>query len=233
MPPLPDHLILASTSPRRRQFLQQLGLPFTVIAPGAGAGVTEIDETPLPNEPPADMVQRLSRAKAQAVLQALPAIFPAVTGYTHPVIIAADTSVVLGDEILGKPATPAEATAMLQALRRETHLVYSGLTVALARPGQPSRLATRLHQSRVWMRPYTNGEIEAYVATGSPLDKAGGYGIQDDDFAPVARLEGCFASVMGFPFADLAIALADIGLSLPEVAPRCRQLTGQPCCAAS
>lgn len=232
MHPLPDHLILASTSPRRRQFLEHLGLPFTVIAPGASTGGTEIDETPLPDEHPADMVQRLSRVKAQAVLQALPALFPEIAHYTHPVIIAADTSVVLGDEILGKPASPAEAIAMLQALRREAHLVLSGLTVALAQPGQPPKLATRLHQSRVSMRPYTNAEIETYVATGSPLDKAGGYGIQDDDFAPVARLEGCFASVMGFPFADLAAALADIGLTLPDIAPLCRQLTGQPCCAA-
>ncbi len=232
MPLTPDHLILASTSPRRRQFLEQLGLPFTVIAPGSAAGGTEIDETPLPTEHPAEMVQRLSRAKAQAVLHALPALFPAITRYSQPVIIAADTSVVLGDRILGKPATPAEAIAMLQALRAEAHLVLSGLTVALARPDSPPRLATRLHQSQVWMRPYTNAEIEAYVATGSPLDKAGAYGIQDDGFAPVARMEGCFASVMGFPFADLAVALAELGLALPKIAPLCRRLTGHPCCTA-
>ncbi|GAB4445736.1 MAG: nucleoside triphosphate pyrophosphatase [Anaerolineae bacterium] len=229
MRPAPDYLILASTSPRRRQFLEQLGLPFTVIAPGSASGDTEIDETPLPNEAPSEMVQRLSRDKAQAVLRALPALFPQVNRYANVAIIAADTSVVLRDRILGKPATPAEAAAMLRALRDEPHLVYSGLTVALAHP--PARLATRLHQSQVWMRPYTNADIEAYVATGSPLDKAGAYGIQDDDFAPVARLEGCFASVMGFPVADLRMALADLGLALPHVAPLCRRLTGQPCCA--
>ena len=231
-PPRPDHLILASTSPRRQQFLEQLGLPFTTIAPGAATGCSEIDESPLPGELPAAMVQRLSQDKAQAVLHILPTLFPSLDQYTHPVVIAADTAVVIDDVILGKPDDPTEAIAMLQHLREKPHRVLSGITIALYRVQQPAKITTRLHQSQVWMRPYTDHEIEAYVATGSPLDKAGAYGIQDVDFTPVSRFDGCFASVMGFPLLELATAINEIGLSLPEINPLCQQLTGHLCCAA-
>lgn len=225
--PRPDYFILASTSPRRRQFLQALGIPFAVIAPGAAHGLQEVDETPLPGEHPARMVERLSQAKAQAVTAHLPELFPDVARYPRLLVIAADTAVVLDNAILGKPVSPAEATAMLQLLRRRPHLVCSGLTVI-----DPHRDAavTRLQQSQVWMRAYTDPEIDNYVSTGSPLDKAGAYGIQDVPFAPVDHLAGCFAGVMGFPLAELAAALAELGYSLPEIAPICRQLTQHRCC---
>lgn len=80
------------------------------------------------------------------------------------------------------------------------------------------------------MRPYTDAEIDAYIASGDPLDKAGAYGIQNKTFAPVERLEGCFANVMGLPLGELAALLEELGLSLPEVAPRCSRYTGHPCC---
>ena len=230
--PYPDFFILASTSPRRRQFLEALAIPFTVIAPGQAHGSEEIDETPLQNELPNKLVQRLSRVKAQAVIDHLPDLFPQINQYTHTIVIAADTVVVLDGVILGKPATPYEATQMLQQLREKPHFVYSGLTVA--QPPQRSKetatFVTRLHQSKVWMRPYSNQQIEVYVATGSPMDKAGAYGIQDNKFAPVARLDGCFAGVMGFPFGEFATALKEMDLSLPEIAPICGQLTDQDCC---
>ena len=143
--------------------------------------------------------------------------------------------VVLRDNILGKPKDPIEATQMLRDLRDRPHQVYSGLTVAAVDRSadcnpHSMQMITRLHQSTVWMRPYTDAEIEAYVATGDPLDKAGAYGIQNKGFAPVARLEGCFASVMGFPLGELAAALRELGVSLPEIGRLCVGHTGQKCC---
>ena len=261
--------ILASTSPRRRELLALLELPFIVVLPespsstpplsarqtdpaATPAGHGGIDETPLPGESPADLVQRLSRAKARAVAARLPSLKPPDLAAQDggAIIIAADTEVASGTEILGKPANPAEATDMLKRLRQEQwHYVYSGLTVVrwsgrdrletdLTTAGQTDRSApasspgmiTRLHQSKVWMRAYTDAEIEAYVASGDPLDKAGAYGIQHKTFAPVERLEGCFASVMGLPLGELAAALAELRVSLPEVAPRCNRYSAYPCC---
>ncbi len=230
--PHPDFFVLASTSPRRRQFLEALKIPFTVIAPGQANGVEEIDETPLPDETPTSLVQRLSKLKAKAVVDHLPELYPQINQYAYPAVIAADTVVVQNNRILGKPATPQEAIQVLRQLRAEPHFVYSGLTVA--HPPQSDTdeaiFVTRLHQSEVWMRHYSDREIEDYVAGGSPMDKAGAYGIQDEEFIPVARLDGCFASVMGFPFGEFEIALREIGLSLPEIAPVCGQLTNQDCC---
>ncbi len=227
--PHAHHFILASTSPRRREFLELLGVPFTVISPGSATDQGEIDETPLPNETPANLVQRLSQAKAQAVVNNLSTLLPSIEKNKRQslVVIAADTVVVLDNKILGKPNNPAEATQMLKLLRQKPHYVYSGLTVA--QPKIENRI-TRLHQSKVWMRPYTDAEIAAYVAGGSPLDKAGAYGIQDQPFAPVERLEGCFAGVMGLPLGELADALKEIELSLPEIGPICSQHIGAHCC---
>lgn len=256
-PPIPANspdsyrLILASGSPRRRQLLASLGLPFRVVSPEdsetEGPG---IDETPRSGEPPPDLVKRLSRTKALAVVARMPAL--AAPPANHPnrppvVIIAADTVVVLEDEILSKPADPAEARHMLKRLRQHRHHhVYTGLTVGVWEPNengeavmltavspQPvsnSQFITRLSHSRVWMRPYTDVEIEAYVASGDPLDKAGAYGIQHKTFAPVERLTGCFANVMGLPLAELADVLAEVGFDVPAVAPHCARYIGQPCC---
>jgi MAF protein len=228
-------IILASSSPRRHELLQSLGLSFQVLIPtlSDAVGQRAVDETPLPSELPAVLVQRLSRLKAEAVALSLARLAPSLSpspGETNPlIIIAADTEVALGQQILGKPNDADEATAMLKQLRRQPHYVYSGLTVALL-SGAKSEFVTRLHQSTVWMRPYTNAEIAAYVASGDPLDKAGAYGIQNKSFKPVARLAGCFASVMGLPLAELAAAFEEIGFSLPEITPCCSNYTGYPCC---
>jgi septum formation protein len=255
------HFILASTSPRRRELLAILGLPFSVVspgfgsAPGEGGSVASVDETPLPYEAPPDLVQRLSRMKAKAVADHLALLLPAlnISDGSRVVIIAADTVVVSGGQILGKPQNEAEASHMLRTLRQDAHHVYSGLTVAyspiqkatlsnptLSRPSLSGKIPrefifiTRLHHSLVWMRSYSDAEIAAYVATGSPLDKAGAYGIQDRPFAPVERLEGCFASVMGLPLAELAGILTglpgEIGVALPDIGPLCSQHTGARCC---
>ncbi len=227
--------ILASGSPRRREFMQLLGLPFTVMTPAQAAGA-DVDESPLPGESPTDLVQRLSQIKAETVATNLSrsGLKPDLLALTN-IVIAADTVVVLGGKILGKPQHPAEAAQMLKDLRNQAHEVYSGVTVAMLRPDRfqkpiRSQFITRLHRSTVWMRPYTDAEIAAYVSSGDPLDKAGAYGIQHKEFNPVARLEGCFASVMGLPLGELAAALGELDVALPDIGPLCAGFTGQTCC---
>jgi len=228
--------ILASGSPRRCEFMQLLGLPFQVITPAAVGH--PIDETSLTNESPPNLVQRLSRLKAEAVATALPALNkngsslkldPLFFTSMSRVVVAADTIVVLDDQILGKPKNPAEAELMLTQLRNRAHSVYSGLTVVALKSNEAAFI-TQIHHSTVWMRPYTNAEIATYIASGDPLDKAGAYGIQHKGFSPVARLEGCFASVMGLPLGKFAAALGQLGLTLPEIGPLCAEYTGQRCC---
>lgn len=220
--------ILASGSPRRREFMQLLGLPFTVLTPAQAAGA-DVDEAPLAGKSPAALVQRLSRIKAEIVATNLSRSGLKPDLLAHCVVIAADTVVVLGNKILGKPQHPAEATQMLKNLRDRAHEVYSGLTVGIIKPDR-STVITRLHRSTVWMRPYTDAEIAAYVSSGDPLDKAGAYAIQHKEFNPVARLAGCFASVMGLPLGELAAALNELGIALSDIGPLCAEFTGQTCC---
>ncbi|MFN8454404.1 MAG: nucleoside triphosphate pyrophosphatase [Anaerolineae bacterium] len=227
-------LILASTSPRRQELLRAIGLSFSIVPP------TGVDETPLPGEAPADLVQRLSRLKAQAVATNLAQLAPPIKSSTEVkpqpiIIIAADTEVAFEGHILGKPGNPAAAAAMLQQLRGRCHQVYSGLTIASlpstsVDPLHDGIFITRLHQSQVWMRAYSQADIAAYVASGDPLDKAGAYAIQHEGFTPVERLEGCFASVMGLPLGELAAACQELGLGLPEIGLLCAGYTGYPCC---
>lgn len=197
-------------SPRRRQLLRAFNLPFT-------AHTADIDETPRPGELPVDLVCRLSREKAQAV----------AGHYPQAVIIAADTIVVFNGQILGKPADPAQAKAMLAEMSGRSHLVYSALTLMQA---QTERLHTALSTTTVTMRPYTPAEIDAYIATGDPMDKAGAYAIQHPQFAPVAALDGCYAGVMGFPLGLLAEGLARFGVTVENVGRVCAVQTGARCC---
>lgn len=196
--------ILASGSPRRRELLASLGIVFTIIKP-------DIDETQRPGEPPLDYARRLSREKAAAVADRLSA--PAA-------VLAADTVVILGADtlgvddqgvILGKPADADEARAMLRRLRGRTHQVVTALTLARLAPFAPPALDTRLTTSRVLMRDYSDTEIEAYIATGDPFDKAGGYAIQHAGFNPVARVEGSYTNVVGLPLETLRAMLDAIG----------------------
>ena len=171
-------LILASNSPRRRQLLGLTGWKFSVSA-------ADVDESQYENENPTDYVLRLAETKARAV-KADP----------DQIVLAADTTVVEGADILGKPADRDEATAMLERLRGRTHQVYTGIAVFRPRDGL---LLKDLCVTDVPMRNYSDEEIRTYVETGDPLDKAGSYGIQHPGFQPVASLRGCFASVMGLP----------------------------------
>ncbi|RMF00439.1 MAG: hypothetical protein D6768_12790 [Chloroflexi bacterium] len=178
------------------------------------------------------MVQRLSRAKMDAVAANLPALLPNLAQFERLIVIGSDTEVALDNQIFGKPGSPAKAAAMLNQLRNRAHDVFSGISVGRLSGQNPAQtaVATRLSHSTVYMRPYTDAEIADYVASGAPLDKAGAYGIQDSVFAPVQQLDGCFAAVMGFPARELAGALSDLGLYLPGLAHTCRRFTGQPCC---
>ena len=184
-------LVLASNSPRRRQLLALTGLPFLVK-------VANVDESQLPNESPADYVLRLAETKARTI-QAEP----------DQVILAADTTVVDGSDILGKPQDAAEAFAMLTRLRGHEHQVYTG--IALLRAGD-GLLLTDLCITEVPMRAYSDEEIRKYVASGDPLDKAGAYAIQHPEFHPVARMDGCFANVMGLPVCHLILQLRKMGI---------------------
>lgn len=201
--------VLASRSPRRRQLLAALGLNFAVDA-------ADVDETPIPGEAPEVLVCRLCREKAAAV----------ATRHPGEVVLAADTLVVLDGALLGKPANPLEAVAMLSALRDRIHVVYTA--VCVMRDGQ---VETRVSATDVKMRAYSDAEIEAYVETGDPLDKAGAYGIQDPQFAPVEAWDGCYSAVMGLPMALAAEMLARAGIrASSEVVHACESMTGDRCC---
>ncbi len=204
-------LILASASPRRRQLLSLLGIPFVVKA-------ATVDETPLPGEAPSEMVLRISRAKATA----MPDVGP------DELVVAADTTVVLDGQVLGKPADADEAVQMLRRLRGRRHLVYTGL--ALWHPAS-RRMIFELGQSQVWMRAFGEEEIAAYVAGGDPLDKAGAYAIQHAGFDPVSRVEGCWLNVMGLPLCHLNRGLAQAGVVVPASVPKACQAFSQRDCA--
>lgn len=181
-------LILASESPRRRSFLAYLDLPFESVVSGA-------DETVPVDTTPADYVALVAERKARAVLPRLSA-----GDGQRLLLVAADTTVALDGQILGKPETPEEAQTMLLNLRDRTHDVHTGLTVIDVGTGATR---TDVHTARVTMRPYTLPEIRQYIATGAPMDKAGAYGIQDPNFRPVSQLDGCFLGVAGLSLCHL------------------------------
>ena len=172
--------------------------------------VSDVDETQRPGEAPGDYVLRLAEAKARAAI-------PQAAG---EIIVAADTTVVNGDMLLGKPADAAEAVAMLKQLRGHKHQVYTGLAVLDASTGN---LLMDLCVTDVPMRDYSDVEITRYVETRDPLDKAGAYAIQHDKFHPVVGLAGCFASVMGLPLCHLLRLLDRLGAGHhPELPSRCQ-----------
>jgi septum formation protein len=202
-------LILASGSPRRRELLALLGLPF-VVRPA------DVQEENHVGESVADMVLRLSQDKARATLVQEPGL-----------ILAADTSVCLEGDVLGKPTDRADAVRMLRALRGRSHTVFSGVTLL---DGQSGRMCTQLAQTTVWMRDYGDAAIAAYVATGDPLDKAGSYAIQYGDFAPVGQIDGCYANVMGLPLCHVYCLLQDVGQSPPQTpVAACDQFNRRRC----
>jgi septum formation protein len=165
----------------------------------------------------AKVPQRFSRLKAEHVAREV----------SGGIVIAADTVVIHEGEILGKPRDADHARAMLRRLRGECHLVLSGVTVMDVAAGKQ---ITELCESEVWMRPMGDAEIEAYVATGDPLDKAAAYAIQNIEFAPVVRVVGCPANVMGLPMCHVVRDLRRLGVALPPTSPtRCEIRYGYTC----
>lgn len=180
---LPKSLILASGSPRRAHLLRQVGLTFQVMATGV--------EERYNGKGPVEFAEHISTEKARA----------AASKVDDAIILAADTIVVLENRIIGKPRDESDAVKMLTDLSGRMHEVISAYTIY----DRPSDTVMTNHElTRVWFRDLDQDEIGAYIATGSPFDKAGSYGIQDDFGAVfVSRIEGCYYNVVGLPLAKV------------------------------
>lgn len=187
-------IILASNSPRRRELLSQIGIPFTVIP-------AHVDENIRQGEAPESYASRLALEKAREVGRRV----------GDGLIIAADTIVVLNDMILGKPSGPEEAEEMLARLSGTMHRVITGLAVVDAPTG---RSAVYTAMTRVWFRDLSQEDIRAYVSSGEPLDKAGAYGIQERGALFVEKIEGCYFNVVGLPLALLAEVLKEFKINI-------------------
>ena len=192
-------LILASASPRRRELLTRLAIPFTVIP-------ANIDESPLPNELPRAYTMRVAHTKAQHIAQQFPTA----------VVLGADSVVVLDQQILGKPRDLADARHMLTRLSGRQHHVLTGVAVI-----HQAQHFVRLDvvSTLVHFRPLSPSDIEPYLATGEPLDKAGAYAIQGAGGAFVASWDGCYTNVVGLPLQRTAILLRAAGLHVPTLSP--------------
>ena len=202
-------LVLASNSPRRHELFALAGWMFRVK-------VADVDESPRAGEAPTDYVLRLAETKARAIKT-----------YADQIILAADTAVVDGKDILGKPKDIAEAVAMLARLRGHTHQVYTGIALLRQSDG---RLLKDLCITNVSMRGYSEDEIFAYVGTGDPLDKAGAYAIQHAGFRPVSGLSGCYASVMGLPVCHVVRLMQQFEISpAADVPINCQTLLEYQC----
>jgi septum formation protein len=192
-------LLLGSASPRRREILATLGIPVRFAA-------AEVDETPLPREAPLAYLERVTAAKLAAV-----ATLPVAEG--AGALLVADTTVILNDRILGKPADEADARDMLRALAGRAHRVSTCFAVAGPPGGEPA-LHTETVTSRVVFRDLDDEEIALYAATGEGRDKAGAYAIQGIGAFAVARVEGSYSNVVGLPACEVIAALRATGLLL-------------------
>jgi MAF protein len=210
-------LILASASPRRREIIAHLQLPFRVQT-------ADVDESPLPGETPRAMVSRLSRAKADAIAALAPA---------GAIVLAADTTVVIDGLMIGKPLDAAEAHSILRRLRGRPHEVYTAFTLAPV-GASPRGDWLGLCRTLVHMRDYGDDELAAFVASRRPFDKAGGYAIQDPEFRLVRAIEGCYLNVMGLPLCEVIRGLCALGVPVAQDEPilhDCLDADGGPCYA--
>jgi septum formation protein len=172
-------LILASNSPRRRELLEAAGIACEVVA-------VDVDESMVKLEPPGDHVRRLATEKARAALVQRPGAL----------VLAADTIVLVGGEMMGKPRDDADAVRMLRLLSGREHEVLTGVALMSAR-----RSAEEVARTKVWFNPLSEAEIAEYVASGEPRDKAGAYGIQGLAARYIDRIQGSYSNVVGLPVA--------------------------------
>ncbi len=200
------HIYLASRSPRRREILTQIGVHFEMLLLRDAVGRdTDVDETPHPGEDPADYVLRLAEEKAE-------------TGWARLVqrkivaapVLAADTTVTLDGEIIGKPVDRADAAAILRRLSGREHIVHTAVAVQMDR-----RRESILSSTRVLFGELSADAIAHYVASGEPMDKAGAYGVQGRASVFVRHLDGSYTGVMGLPTYETAWLLNRFGLPLP------------------
>ena len=187
-------LYLASKSPRRRELLAQLGLVFECID-------GSVDESVLDGELPQDYVLRLAKAKTVSGQKNVKA------GQSHIPILGSDTSVVIGDQILGKPSDEQEAVAMLTRLSGNSHVVYTAVAV-----NYNSAIKTVCCATKVFFADMTISQINSYVATGEPMDKAGAYGIQGLGGQYIKKIEGSYTSVVGLPIYETRVLLIEGGI---------------------
>jgi septum formation protein len=188
-------LILASDSPRRKAILEQAGFSFEVRP-------ARMAEERVSGETPEAFARRIAWEKAQTVASEV----------GEGLVIGADTVVVIGEEVLGKPASPEEAAAMLRKLSGREHRVLTAVAVVEA---STRRAATAIEATRVWFRPLTEEEIATYVATGEPMDKAGAYGIQERGGLLVERIEGDYLNVVGLPLGRVLELVKRFGWGKP------------------
>lgn len=202
-------IVLASNSPRRKELISLTGWICSVSP-------ADIDETPRPGEIPEAYVYRLAKEKATTC-----------KSETRELILAADTIVVDGNQLLGKPRNREDARCMLQQLRGHTHQVMTAVVLFDLVTG---RLEEELCRTNVPMRNYSDAEINTYIASGDPLDKAGAYAIQHDGFHPVENFCGCFASVMGLPLCHIKWMAKRFGRPVSDsLVSECQRVNHYPC----
>lgn len=193
------NFILASQSPRRQELLRLVGFPYEVQ-------IADADEDSITDPDPAVNVVETARLKAEKIIRQIKRPFP-----PHTILITADTTVALDNQMLGKPDSPDHARQMLVALRNRKHLVHTGLALLDFASGKE---VTGVHSAIVTMRNFSDGEIETYIASGDPMDKAGAYAIQHPQFNPVAQLDGCYLGVMGLSVCHLLQLLKQFDVPL-------------------
>lgn len=191
-------IILASASPRRRELLEQGGIPFTVIPSQAEEKIT--------TEQPGQVVEELSYLKCSDIYE---------KSLGDVLVIGADTVVASEGKILGKPSSQKDAVKMLQSLQRREHEVYTGVTI-MAREGNENRKKTFHEKTKVVFYPMSDEEIRSYVNTGEPMDKAGAYGIQGKSAVFIKEISGDYNNVVGLPLARLYQELKNMGIESRE-----------------
>jgi septum formation protein len=200
-----QRIYLASRSPRRRDLLKQIGVPFELLLlrEDMRRG-PDVDETPLPEESPGVYVLRMARAKGEMAVRQI-----ALRGLPQRPALAADTTVVFDGQILGKPDDATHAARMLRALSGREHQVLTAVAVALK-----EHVETQISVSSVWFRELSETDIRRYCASGEPLDKAGAYGIQGRAGAFVTRITGSYSGIMGLPLAETAELLQKFNVAV-------------------